>query len=184
MLIQVELVIQPDASQATAFAAATIVTVLTTRSAWEARATSLFFLLTSVVAWIRPDRLAPLPEVEGILTLAGAVSRPVAALCVSSLAGVTIAPLLARKIVRDRECPAAVALSVYFLGCMLMPLFGAFPIPLTGMGMSPILGFWLGIGALNAVQDFTRQTDDKQVHAHIEDLHSTVTRRTCRADQK
>ena len=184
MLIQVELVIQPDASQATAFAAATIVTVLTTRSAWEARATSLFFLLTSVVAWIRPDRLAPLPEVEGILTLAGAVSRPVAALCVASLAAVTIAPLLARKIVRDRECPAAVALSVYFLGCILMPLFGAFPIPLAGMGMSPILGFWLGIGALNAVQDFTRQTDDKQVQAHIEDLHSTVTRRTCRADQK
>ena len=167
MLIQVELVIQPDASQATAFAAATIVTVLTTRSAWEARATSLFFLLTSVVAWIRPDRLAPLPEVEGILTLAGAVSRPVAALCVASLAAVTIAPLLARKIVRDRECPAAVALAVYFLGCTLMPLFGAFPIPLTGMGMSPILGFWLGIGALNAAQDFTRQTDDKQVQAHI-----------------
>jgi hypothetical protein len=52
------------------------------------------------------------------------------------------------------------------------------------MGMSPILGFWLGIGALNAAQDFTRQTDDKQVQAHIEDLHLTATRRTGRADQK
>lgn len=31
-----------------------------------------------------------------------------------------------------------------------MPLVGAFPVPLTGMGMSPILGFWLGIGVLSA----------------------------------
>lgn len=34
-----------------------------------------------------------------------------------------------------------------------MPLLGAFPVPLVGMSMSPIIGFWAGIGALMAVCD-------------------------------
>lgn len=159
MLVQLELLIQPDASQATAFAGAIIATLLTTRSTRQPRITeSLFFLLASVLAWTRPDPLTPVPEVEGVIKLAGDVSGAMAALCVASLAAVTISPLLARKIAHPGAYPPALALFVYFLGCMLMPLFGAFPVPLVGMGMSPILGFWLGIGALMAVGDFTKTT--------------------------
>ena len=144
MLVQLELLLQPDASQATAFAAAGIVTLWTTVSTRQARmGMSLFFVLAGVLTWLRPDPLTPVAEVEGILKLAGAVSGALAALCVASLAAVTASPLLARKV-----GPPSVALFVYFLGCMVMPLFGAFPVPLAGMGMSPILGFWLGAGAL------------------------------------
>lgn len=44
--------------------------------------------------------------------------------------------------------PASVALSAYFVGAFVAPALGAYPVPLVGMGMSPILGFWLGTGAL------------------------------------
>ncbi len=154
LVIQSELCLQPDASQATAFAAAIIVTLWTTHSKDHARlAASLFFALAAVPAWTRPDPLAPVPEVEGIIKLAGAVSGGMAALCVTSLAAVTASPLFALNHPHDDAYPPAVALFVYFLSCTLMPLFGAFPVPLVGMGMSPIIGFWLGIGALMTVCD-------------------------------
>jgi hypothetical protein len=41
-----------------------------------------------------------------------------------------------------------------------MPLFSAFPVPLVGIGMSPIIGFWFGIGALMTVCDHAKPTDD------------------------
>jgi hypothetical protein len=92
-----------------------------------------------------------------------------AAFCVASLAGVSISPLLARKISHGAYTPA-LALFVYFLGCMLMPLFGAFPVPLVGMGMSPILGFWFGIGVLiTACADvYSTGTADPTVRAATE----------------
>jgi hypothetical protein len=34
----------------------------------------------------------------------------------------------------------------------LAPAFGAFPVPLVGIGMSPVVGFWLGAGALAAAR--------------------------------
>jgi hypothetical protein len=66
-----------------------------------------------------------------------------------------------KKISHAGAHSAALALFVYFLGCMLMPLCGAFPVPLVGMGMSPILGFWFGIGTLMNVCERTKRTDYK-----------------------
>ncbi len=149
--IQLELCLQPDASQATAFAAALIFTHLTTRSPVRARlAASLFFVFTAVFAWTRLDPLLPIPEVEGILKLAAAAFHGLAALCVVLLTAVAASPLLARSHAHAGTDRPAIALSVYFLGCVSMPLFGAFPVPLVGMSMSPIIGFWLGTAALIA----------------------------------
>jgi hypothetical protein len=61
-----------------------------------------------------------------------------------SLLRAALSPLFPR-----RTAPAT-TLASYFLTISLMPLVGAFPVPLTGMGMSPILGYWLGIGVLSA----------------------------------
>lgn len=152
LVIEAELWLQPDASQATAFAAASIFTLLTTQTRGPAYlGASVFLALIAALAWTRPDPLTPVPEVEGILQLAVAHSGSMAALCVTSLAGAAAAPLLARDRARSEGYPSAIALAVYFLVCSLMPLFGAFPVPLAGMGMSPIIGFWLGIGALMRV---------------------------------
>ena len=42
------------------------------------------------------------------------------------------------------------ALSLCLAAWAVTPLFGAFPVPLVGVGMSPILGAWLGVGLLAA----------------------------------
>lgn len=125
------LALQPDASQAIAFAGAFIVTAIATKRFWIAA------LLAAVAAlsFLRPDTLAPVLEVEGIIGLATPLQ---AALAILALAGTALAPLLVRSY----------NLTVYLTLCALAPLFGAFPVPLVGMGASPILGAWLGFGVL------------------------------------
>ena len=101
VVIELELCLQPDASQATAFAAATIVTLLTTRSPGPARVTaSLFFVLAAGIGWTRPDPLKPVPEVEGIITLARTVSAGIATLC----GGVTCGSVRVSAL-RTAPCP-------------------------------------------------------------------------------
>lgn len=142
--LQLALCFQPDASQATAFAAAMIVTVVTTKAAMATRLTaSLAFAVGAIVACTRPDPLQPVPEVEGIIALAYAHSPVTAVISVAALAAVIASP-------------PSLALAVYFLICAIAPLFGAFPVPLVGMGMSPILGFWLGYGVLTAAPRYTK----------------------------
>ena len=46
---------------------------------------------------------------------------------------------------------AGAALSLCLAAWAVTPLFGAFPVPLVGVGMSPILGAWLGVGLLAAM---------------------------------
>jgi hypothetical protein len=65
---------------------------------------------------------------EGILGLA---SRGIAAACVSLLGAVGCSPLLAL----DSASTAVRRAASYCLVCALMPLFGAFPVPLMGMGV-------------------------------------------------
>lgn len=151
--IECELCLQPDASQATAFAAAIVLPLLTTRSGRLARiAASLLLVLAAAMAWTRPDPLEPVPSVEGILGLARTVSVGLAALGIASLAAACATPLTARRPAGGGVFWPALALCIYLLGCSVMPLLGAFPVPLIGMGVSPILGFWIGIGALLAVR--------------------------------
>lgn len=153
LVIQVELWVQPDASQATAFAAALIVALWTTRyPGHNPVAASLFLGIAAVFAWSRPDPLAPVPEVEDIIKLAGAHSMGMAALSMTSLAAVTVSPLCGSSNAPPGARPSAIALCVYFLICSLMRLFGAFPVPIVGLGMSPIIGFWLGIATLSAMR--------------------------------
>lgn len=154
LMIQAALWVQPDASQATAFAASFLSILFPTDPRRRAHlGVSLLFALIAASTWTRPDSLAPVAEVEGILQLAVAHSRAVAAVSVVSLIAAAASPLLALSSAQPLASPAGVALSVYFLVCTAMPCFGAFPVPLMGMGMSPIVGFWLGIGALTAVCD-------------------------------
>ena len=51
---------------------------------------------------------------------------------------------------RSTAATAALALSAWFVATAVTPLFGAFPVPWLGVGMSPILGAWLGVGLLAA----------------------------------
>lgn len=150
-LLAVILAGQPDASQAAATVAAGLVTLITSRRSIGLRVlAALASAAAFATAILRPDPLSPVPEVEGIVGLAAALSPAVAALGLLALAGSVLAPLgLARAEPPDRD--AAIALTAYLAVAALAPAFGAFPVPLMGTGISPILGAWLAIGGLMAL---------------------------------
>jgi hypothetical protein len=95
-----------------------------------------------MLSFVRQDTLAPVPEVEGIVGIATTMSPALGALAVLSLAGAVLAPL---TVIRS---PQAYALTTYLAICALAPEFGAFPVPLVGMGVGPIFGAWFGFGTL------------------------------------
>lgn len=145
------LVLQPDASQATAFGAGMLVVLASLRAPVAVRAGGAVVTVLAIAAtWLRPDPLAPVPEVEEIVSLAWGWSPVAAAVAVALLAATALWPL--RMAVADGPAKvAALALAACCALSALAPALGAFPVPLLGIGMSPVLGFWLGAGALAAV---------------------------------
>lgn len=141
---------QPDASQATALAAVAVL------AAWSfhARPRSRLILVAlaigaAVWAWQKPDPLAPVPEVEGVITLAFAQSVSMGALALSLLILTAVAPTLAATSSATRL--PALTLVLFLLAWVGAPFLGAFPVPFLGMGPSPIVGAWLGVGLLAAL---------------------------------
>ena len=145
------LVLQPDASQAAALGAGMIVVLASLRAPVLLRVGGAAAIGLAVAATcMRPDPLAPVPEVEGIIGLAWASSPVLGAVAVALLAVTSLFPL--RLAGRSRPFTPALALTACCAVQALAPAFGAFPVPLVGMGMSPVLGFWLGAGALAAAR--------------------------------
>lgn len=159
--------LQPDASQATALASAVCALA-------AARTTDLPVLRGAVAAaaiaiagwtWTRPDPLQPVAEVEGIILLASSRSFFMAAACVALLAAIVAAPLLATRGGRpDSAATAGVALSALFAGWAVAPALGAYPVPIIGVGPSPILGAWLGIGLLASLSRENAQAKPRFMH--------------------
>lgn len=140
------LVVQPDASQATAFGGALFALIGASRLSRPARAAAMAAVGLAIAAsWLRPDPLAPVPEVEEIMRLAWAIS-PAAAMAawVALLCAVGSFALFRTPGAGSR------ALCAYAVLSAVTPLLGPFPVPLVGMAMSPILGLWLGAGLLAA----------------------------------
>lgn len=144
---QAILVAQPDASQATALGGAVIVAAWTALRARRAQlVVAGIALALGVAAWLRPDPLESVPEVEGIVRLAFAWS-PVAGVAAALLPiAVAAVPGYAPRGRLARH--AGSALGILLVLWAAMPLWGAFPVPFIGIGMSPIIGAWLGIGLL------------------------------------
>lgn len=158
----VVLILQPDASQSTAFAAAVLIVVGRLPVARVARiGIVLLVSFGAGLAWLRPDPLTPVTEVEGIVGLAYAISPLVAVVVFVALGGATLAPvMIAARPEPSTVRTAALALSTYFVLSALTLLFGAFPVPLVGIGMSPIVGFWLGAGLLAAIASWENAVAD------------------------
>lgn len=140
---------QPDASQATTLAAVAVLVAAASTPRTGLRAGLIAAAVgAAVVAWSRPDPLAPVPEVEGIVGLALAISPLAGAVAVLSLIAVAAAPVVWTRAGSPEVRLAGVALGLCFLGWAATPLLGAFPVPFVGVGLSPILGAWLGAGVL------------------------------------
>lgn len=150
--VAVLLIAQPDASQATAFGGATIASILLSPLGRGLRWGGVAAAVVAIAAaWLRPDPLTPVPEVEGIFRLAWAISPLVVLPAGVALCATAFMPMLAACSGGAISRSAAKVLVVYFVTAAVMPFAGAFPVPLVGMGMSPILGWWLGAGLLVAL---------------------------------
>ncbi len=104
--------------------------------------------MLTALAWLRPDPLQPVAEVEQIIKLAFALSPLAAGVAVLLLLAVAAAPAVSTRSSAPDLRLAGSSLGLCFLVWAGAPFLGAFPVPLVGVGVSPIIGSWLGIGLL------------------------------------
>jgi cell division protein FtsW (lipid II flippase) len=146
MAVAVLLLLQPDAAQATAFAAAVFTLLIASKqraaAAWVA---ALVIALLAGWTWTQHDPLSPVPYVEGIIVLARQ-SGP--AWLAASLAALAVLPLPFFIDPSGSHSAFVRALGVYWCVCILAPFFEHFPVPLVGFGLSPIVGYFVALGSL------------------------------------
>ncbi|MGE0040419.1 MAG: hypothetical protein AB7H88_06460 [Vicinamibacterales bacterium] len=135
------LLLQPDAAQAWAFAAGWTVLAVATRGR-AAAIPAAAVVLVAAVTLLRADPLAPVPHVEGSVGLAVAQGRVWGGASVLAL----VAPPIVLALTPDRA--AGTTLAAYFACTLVAAALGSFPVPFLGYGVSPILGYYLGIAGL------------------------------------
>lgn len=137
---------QPDISQLAGIVIASVV-LFASAFGWKGALAALAIggaLVAYCVA--QPDPLLPVPHVEGILQLAFDQSQVLGIAMAAALGVSVLSPLL---LVRSADLRwKALALSGYFAATSLAPLFGAYPVPLAGYGLSFVVGWVLGFAAL------------------------------------
>ena len=139
------LLLQPDAAQATAFAAASGVLLLPGVRRSVPRLIAVVSLpALAGLSWLRRDPLAPVAHVEGIVGLAGKLGMGGTAAAVVSLLLLPVPFLLVGRGVGRRT---GLALGAYVSVTLLVAFVGNFPVPVMGYGVSPIIGYLLGVGA-------------------------------------
>ena len=111
--------------------------------AWAA---ALVIAVLAAWTWTRLDPLSPVPYVEGIIGLARQTGP---AWLVASIAALAVLPLPFFVSRSSRHSTIARALGVYLCLCILAPLFGHFPVPLVGFGLSPIVGYYVALANLS-----------------------------------
>ena len=146
VLIAVALAWQPDISQLTGFAAASII-LGSARFGWKGGVAALVVAAAAIALCLsRPDPLAPVAHVEGIFSMAWVQSPAIAIAMAVALAGTALSPVLLWGTGRVRW--ASLALTAYFAVTALAILVGAYPAPLAGYGLSFVVGWTLGFAAL------------------------------------
>ncbi len=147
LITAVLLVLQPDASQVTAFAIPMgIILFGKTRSGNRSRNRNRSFsyliggalILLVFTSWIRLDSLPAVMYVERILGLVMDMGLSWAILGVLSLIVLPLPFLLLPA--PDRKI-LSWGLGLYFGICIVSTFFGSFPVPLMGYGVSPIIGY-------------------------------------------
>lgn len=144
--VAVVLLLQPDAAQATAFAAGCLVLLLPAARRDPLRLACILVLpLLAGLTWLRRDPLAPVPHVEGIVGLAAGLG---AGWAVAAVASLLVLPLPFLHAGRGAGTHAGLAPGTYVTVTLLAPFLGNFPVPVMGYGVSPIIGYLAGLGVL------------------------------------
>jgi cell division protein FtsW (lipid II flippase) len=140
------LVLQPDASQASAFAIAVTVLLLQRGRAhisdWAAGG---IVVAAALLAWSRPDPLEAVPHVEGIVGLAASLGTGWLIASVLALALLPL-PFISEALRRRERRPEGFSLAAYFGIVCVAPFIGTYPVPVLGYGLSPILGYFAALG--------------------------------------
>lgn len=159
------LLLQPDAAQLTALAAASLPLLLASRHARLARLSTALALLAAVfVCWQRPDPLAPVDHVEGALRLAGA-QGPLA--ITGALAAVLLPSAILSWMSFRLRSAGLLAAALYFAALVCLAPLEVTPVPFLGFGSAPIIGYAL------MAWTATRRTDRRR--ADPERPRSTAT---------
>lgn len=130
--------LQPDATQAGAFAVAWSVGEWSARGRASAVPIGVAMLL-AVSTSFRADPLPPVAHVEGILGLA---TRQWIAWGVFAALSLMLPPL---AWLRSSGPLQGAVLACYITITLLAPWFGNFPVPYLGYGVSPIIGYYLAV---------------------------------------
>jgi hypothetical protein len=142
------LALQPDAAQASSFAAGcSVIFVCDLRFGRHEKIGGLGALIAcAIVSLVREDPLKPVRHVEGIVEVVTARGPAWATLATITLLLLPIPYLLSWT--RHRQ-NLALALGAYVAMVTIAPTWGTFPVPIMGYGVSPILGYCIAL-ALSA----------------------------------
>lgn len=150
--------LQPDAGQATSFAAAVAVLVILDHSLGVmTKGLSVIAIgLASTASWLRSDPLGPVEHVERILHLLGSRgflgTMAAVSLVLCLLTPIVLVTLVFKKS-GDQNWSLAFSLFVYLLTCFVVTEFGFFPVPVIGAGIAPVIGYYLMGCALKSSEE-------------------------------
>ncbi|MBW9155736.1 cell division protein [Clostridium tagluense] len=143
IVISILLAMQPDASMLTAFAISMILLL------WNKINNNIFrscivVLLSAliIISWVFLDALPPVSYVENIVSLVSNMGIIWLSLGVISL---VILPLPFIFFSPKKYKLLSVSIGIYFIIILISTLFGNFPVPLMGYGVSPIIGYFISI---------------------------------------
>ena len=143
IVISILLALQPDASMLTAFAIPMIMLL------WNKINNNIFrscivVLLSAmiIISWVFLDGLPPVSYVENIVSLVANMGIIWLSLGVISL---LILPLPFIFFSPKKYKLLSVSIGMYFIIILISTLFGNFPVPLMGYGVSPIIGYFISI---------------------------------------
>jgi hypothetical protein len=137
------LTLQPDASLLTAFAIPMIILLWSKTNSKIIRPCIVVLLSVLIIlSWVFLDRLPPVSYVEQIVSLVANMGIIWLSLGVISL---VILPLPFIFFPPKKSKLLSISLGLYFTIILISTLFGNFPVPLMGYGVSPIIGYFISI---------------------------------------
>lgn len=140
ILFSTALLLQPDASQLTGFTLAILLCLVRCKlPQWAKLLTGGVLIWMSVLSWIFLDSLEPINYTEQILSMLGDLS-PI--LYVVGLASVFFIPIPFIIFSANKYKMPALSVAFYYWGIALSALFGNFPVPVMGYGISPVIGYF------------------------------------------
>jgi len=142
---------QPDASKVTAFSIASIYFLSKPITKNIQYIILSVPIMLSILAWYFIDDLPTVDYVEGILLMSKEIGPVLFILAVLSL---TMLPLPFFLFKTSVNQSISISLGIYFSIVLLSTIFGNFPVPLLGYGVSPIIGYSIAITWLNYYQHY------------------------------